>query len=360
MARRGVLVSRRWKVRRAIRAIDRLGADAELIEKTAESLIYSNFRDLNDMERRYVRRYADRAILRSKVFLSHEADAKRLDNGESQSAKIRAFMRIPVDELMGIRKLDKADRLVRLAELMTEYDKQGNRCGHNPLHFAEDGRVSPYDSGSSFDEDIGGKRLPQVIYETIDRLIEAVLNPADYKLLFFKATNKVVARWNEAMRQHRSDGREGMIKVLITLLKSWHPRSMRSGLFDKATGKMSGISIATLARWSGLTESRVTTALRLLEDHNILFRGKQRRDKKDDGSMLGLPVVRVFQPFLWSQLKLNRRLTNERVDRAEKAADVPASELERYVERKANEDFSNVRSVSDIFASEGVAANFAA
>lgn len=351
---------RSYRARRAANAIDiarKLGIAA--MEKVFHGLINpdhrKDFRGLTVQDKKYVRRYYRLAVAEEKqlkTFRKTILSSSKSD--DEKEALINSFMRVPANDLLGIRKLSDDDKLSKLDALVSESlsKSKGNGCDHNKERFIDDiAHLSPYDTRQSSDfygsplrndNRKHGKRRKEIIYQLIDRLIFAATIPDKNYSIFFKKTDNKVASRGDWYRLIRSEGREGMIKVMIFMLLYTDIKSLRVGVptnYDKT--EYSGISIANIAKHTGLSESRVRTAIRNLEDTGflnatclykdklddngkpvvndktgkvvkILVKTTQYREKKADGSWFGLAVVRTWTKKLFESVALDERGANER------------------------------------------------
>lgn len=331
-----------YKARRAANAIDnaRVGGLSRM-ERIYNGIMNprkkQDFRGLTRSDRLYLTRYYRIAVEEERTLKTFR---KELLSGKSDDEKrvlLDSYLRVPVQDLLLLRKLGADERAKRLAELMSEAleESKGNKCSHNKAHFTEElNHASPYDLKQTIDvygnplsgTDKKGKRKPEIIYQVIDRLIFMALIPDKNMTLFYKKVTYKVKVNGDWLRLIRSEGREAMTKLMIFMLLYWDPRSMRVGVptdYDKTT--FSGISISTIAQHAGLSISRVTRAMRLLEEQGFLHKttkidkdGKvkstQQREKDEvSGEWRGFPVIRVFTNKIFDSIALDERGEKERV-----------------------------------------------
>lgn len=317
-----------------MKAIDRLWPNVEEMNKV--STLLAGQRNLNEWETLRLERHLGAALKKAAVFEATRTDLLgQCDTDEEREVMLDRLMRVPANEITRLRKLESGNRVAALRELLNKY-KPGNG-GHDKHHFDRTAVYSPFDAGEKFDH-LGLKRRPRIVYEVIDRMLHAVLHPQDNKPIFFRRTKYKVQKWDDYMRQIRSEGRESMIKVLVTLLLNWNPRRMISGIEE--AGKWLGLSIAEVARRSGLSKSRVKEALRNLERTDILWTGKQKRTyDKQTGQWRGYAVVRAFKPTLFAALEIDQKVWKAR-------AYVPKPQTQKDLDIDAQA--TGMRSVADV------------
>lgn len=262
---------------------------------------------------------------------------------EEREAKERAILLIPQSRLMGLHKLSLEAQEQHLNELIAEYGALSkNGFSANLLNMP--GHYASYLVNENREKD-GSKARPIIIHEMIDRLIYAALHPESFKSLFFRPTaknkegeRKLCKRWNDRWRQMRTEGRLGMVKVMIVLLyRTDVLHSLRAGIRHK-DGKFSGIPISDpktgkgIAELAGMSRSAVNTALASLVEMNILYPGKQPRDSFQnptdaDIRFKGLPVVRKFHLNLIFRLGLADKWRRERLKTMLKSGDPAYKQL---------------------------------
>lgn len=223
-----------------------------------------------------------------------------------------AFNRIPIELFKALDDCE-GDERIRMMNTMIdeEMERKGNRCNHSLKDLYNNGIVHQHDYNPE-----GKRLLPRIIWDALDRLSYAILFPSKYKKLFFHKTDEKVARWGKKMRQIRTDGRVGMLRVLTVLLEHTDLKSLRSGHFNKDDGSLSGIRVGTIAKRSNMAVSRVKTALRNLEETQIIHDTdggkKQQREEDEDGNWKGFAIVRVFKTHLFEQLGMSDTLARHR------------------------------------------------
>lgn len=272
---------------------------------------------------RYLKRQVE-GVMKTKLLIFKDCTL------EEREAKEQAILLIPQSRLMGLHKLSLEAQEQRLNELIAEYGELSkNGFSANLLNMP--GHYAGYLVGEAVEKD-GSKVRPFIIHEMIDRLIYAALYPASFKSLFFRPTaknkesgeRKLCKRWNDRWRQMRTEGRLGMVKVMIVLLyRTDVLHSLRAGIRHK-DGTFSGIPISDpktgkgIAELAGMSRSAVNTALASLVELNILYPGKQPRDSFQnptdaDIRFKGLPVVRKFHLNLIFRLGLADKWRRERL-----------------------------------------------
>ncbi len=327
----------RFQLKRAKNEIKRHWPNIEKMESVAVDM--KKNRGLTHWEMVHLNRHLTVLTKKAEIFEATRTDLLgQCSSDEEREFLLGQIMLVPAKEFARLRKLEATNRTKALREILDEY-KPGNG-GHDKNHFDRSDFFSPYDAGEKTDY-LGLKRRPHIIYEVIDRLLYAVLHPEDNKALFFRRTHYKVQKWDSWMRQIRSEGRESMIKVLITLLQNWNPRRMISGI--EQAGKWIGLSVNEIARRSGLSFSRTKEALRNLERTDILWSGKQKRifDRVTQ-KWRGYTVVRAFKPTLFQALKVD-----EKVWKARKyVSEVKTAPRDIKIDQQAK----NATSASDVLA----------
>lgn len=334
-----------YKLARACKAIDRVFPSVTDMRRVYAARVKDG--NFSETTQRRLDRHLTLRCKESAVFLGAKGELLETCNTDAEKQQLLLnYLRIPQHEINALRKLAQAERVPRLRALL-EYYKPGNG-GHDKHHLDRTNYgYNPYDLEQRKDH-LGLQRRPQFIYDVIDRLFLAVLYPERYRDLFFHKTGYHVSRWGGCTRQIRSEGRESMLKVLIVLLLNFNPRRMISGV-RKDDGTWGGLEIEELARRAELSYSRAKEALRNLERTNIIWEGKQKREKDNEtGQWRGYAVVRAFKFTLFFSLKLGKKLESARVLRPETDENrTPATSS-----RKPSRDFdvSKMRSAGDILA----------
>ena len=334
-----------YKLARAIKAVDRVFPSQQDMRRVATArAVDANFGEAT-------KRRLDRHVkLRCKEAVIYNVGKQEIlagcqTDGDRQRL-LEQYLRVPQFELNGLRKLPKEQRIPRLQALLETY-KPGNG-GHDKHHIDRTNYgYSPYDFDQKQDH-LGLKRRPHFIYETIDKLLLAVLFPEHHRDLFFHKTQYHVSRWGGCSRQIRSEGRESMLKVLIVLLLNFNPRRMISGIRND-DGTWRGLEIEELARRAELSYSRVKEALRNLERLNVLWEGKQKREKDNEtGQWRGFAVVRSFKFSLFFSLKMTKKLDKARILRPQ----TDENRQQPQPAAKPTKEFnaSKMRSAADILA----------
>ncbi len=363
-----------YKARRAANAIDnaRIGGFSRM-ERVYNGIMNpkkkEDFRGLTKADRLYLKRYYRIAVEEERTLKTFRKELLSGKTDDEKRVLLDSYLRVPIQDLLLLRKLKADERAKRLAKLMALAleESTGNKCGHNKAHFTEQlAHASPYDLRQTTDyygnplsaSDKKGKRKPEIIYQVIDRLIFMALIPDKNMTLFYKKVNYEVKVNGDWLRLIRTEGREAMTKIMIFMLLYWDPRSMRVGVpidYDKTL--FSGISIATIAEHAGLTYSRVTRALRLLEEQGFLHKtskvnkdGKvkstqQREKDKKTGEWRGFPVIRVFTNKIFDSVALDQRGEKERAKPTHK---VP----QHYTEdgRTVDADMKDMTSAGDVIS----------
>jgi len=346
------------KIRAARKAIDRLFPNKKEMQRVGERLLTAKFRNLNDTEAHYVRRYLQRQLARATVFHTCRGEYLNTVDEAERETKLVAFMRIPVDDLMSLRKLPTHEITKKLAVLVDEqYSKQsGNRCGHNKQFFANDGLYSPYDVDDPYDpksrqtSNLIGRR-PQLIYEMADRMILAVFYPNEYgfKQLFMKKTRYFVKRWQKNERVHRSELRESFLKVFFYFLQYFDIRSMRIG-FTEDGYHFDGIHRKAIANATGLSLHRVKEAIALMHQSGILYKTKQMLTKDQLGKVIGRPIVRRFSTLLFKVLELDERVEEAQERKERSKTETAADRAQRATRPTKAQRSNNMQSLDDILS----------
>ena len=360
---RAVLRSQSKPLKLAKQAVLRLWPHGDKMVELAESMQKVSFCNLRALDQQKLVDWAKEKVSQSKVYFTNREKVKQRYSADALDVfdeRMLAFSRIPVKEIMAIDKLPEKESLSIMADLLDKHSNSGNRCGHNPEQFAADGLSSPHNTGSKIDPLTGGKRRPQIVYEVYERFMTAILHPSEYKHLFFQWTKEEVKCHGKNWRKIRTEGRESMLLVMRSLLLAWNPRSMQVGHY--VNGKISsGISVKQLMSFTGLSEDRTKTGLRLLEQQHILHKTKQRRehDGKNKNKWRGFAVIRVFKPTMFAHLGLGDRMPKEREDPAirltrKNASGVAGSGVaatEEYLEQQRTATKDKTQCPEDLFAS---------
>jgi hypothetical protein len=333
-----------YKLARAIKAVDRLFPSVQDMSRVAAARATDGKFTASTAEK-----LARHLAVRTKEAKIFHATRRELlatcKTDEEKEQLLKQYLRVPQHEINGLRKLSQDERVPRLLALMAHY-KPGNG-GHDKHHIDRTNYgYNPYDLEQKKDH-LGLSRRPQFIYETIDKLLLAVLFPERWRSLFFHKTRYHVAKWKDCSRQIRSEGRESMLKVLIVLLLNFNARRMISGIRND-DGSWRGLEIDEIARRAEISYSRVKEALRNLEALNILWVGKQKREKdKDSDQWRGFAVVRAFKFTLFAGLKLSEKLAKARILRPETDDNRAALAVQPS---KGQVDVSKMLSAGDILA----------
>ncbi len=265
---------------------------------------------------------------------------------EEREAKMNAILLIPMAEFRHFDRLSPNEQENKLATLIEQHGKvSGNGFSKNLLNIP--GWASPHFTGDLKETD-GSNRRPQFVHEMIDRIIYAALHPASFRDIFFRPTDfvdskrkkrKKCQRWNAEWRQIRSEGRMGIVRVLMVLLPAMDFKaSLRAGK-RSPDGTFKGIPIEQIAEAAGMSRQSVNTALKTLVDNELLYRGKQAReqyqetdeDGKKQDKWKGLPVVRRFSEKLISALGLGKRWLIER-NKAQNGGKKPSKEMRKLID----------------------------
>lgn len=220
-----------------------------------------------------------------------------------------AFNRIEMSKFKALGLLEDDERIAVFNRLIDEeLAKKCNNCNHTVNDLLNSDFISPFDYNPE-----NKRKLPQLIFEAMDRLTYAVLQPSKYKALFFHQTDTETDRWGEKVRQMREEGRVGMLRTLYVFLKHTDLKSLRIWVFNTKKNEWWGLSIAKIAEKANLSISRVETALRNLEKLGIIHKTeKQKCEQKGNGSWRGFPKVRKFTELLFNTLGLERKLLKHR------------------------------------------------
>lgn len=234
---------------------------------------------------------------------------------DTNQARREAFKRIPVDDFSPLNDIKEGDQ--RIAAFNKMIDEELARCGNNCQHSVNDLTHPHFHSPYDYNQLIEGDKLkPRLIYETLDRLMYAILSPTEYKGLFFRKTDEKVKKWDKKWRQIRIEGRVGMLRVLQVLLPLMDLKSLRTGIYIKDKDVFFGKRKEDIAKEAGLSPSRVTTALRNLEITKILFKADPSRQPKDQdektGEWKGFAHIRKFTTNLFEYLGLGDKLAKTR------------------------------------------------
>ena len=380
-----------YKARRAANAIDQARKNGfAQMERVYRGIVAGgkkNFRNLTKRDLRYIHRYYKIAVEEERALKTFRKELLGGKSDEEKEELLESYLRVPVGEVLKLRKIDDAQKRAEMLEaLMNEYSREssGNKCGHNKNRFVDDlGHASPYDLnqeqdyyGNPLENDRNKKkhrRRPQVIYELIERFIFMALIPDKNLTVFFKKTAKKIKVNNACRRLIRSEGREGMIRVLIFMLLYTDTKSLRVGIptnYDKT--QFSGISMANIAKNVGMSVYRVRNALRKLEKQGLLYPtvksveeyvdedGNKRRkyirtqqvEKLAGGEWKGLAVVRVFTNLLFKSVGLDQRGANERKKPVFKRAKTREDYTTQGNVAQVDSDSADFKSAADILSAQ--------
>jgi len=167
----------------------------------------------------------------------------------------------------------------------------GNRCGHDP--------ASPLlDLSAMVPTGKGG--MPLVITRAMEYLERYYSSPS-----LFPSLDAA----NASDRQQRSERREACVRLLKGLLRYVDITSLRVG-FATPEG-FQPITLDLLVRDTGLPKRRLERAHRDLKAAGLLS-CKQPRERRADGSIVGLAGVRAISKHLWGRLGLGNLLKRQR------------------------------------------------
>ncbi|MFN4186934.1 MAG: hypothetical protein ACK4FN_02785 [Acinetobacter johnsonii] len=180
----------------------------------------------------------------------------------------------------------------------------GNFCGHYP--------ASPrLTLESSAKKGKGG--VPRVLTLCIERLKDYYYRP-----------RKVIPSLdlaNGSSRQQRSERREACICLLSSLLKFTDVASLRVGIPTK--NGFVNLTVDLIAKHAGMHQKRIERALHDLKAAGLVTVGQQR-EKKADGSWIGLAAVKAISKHLFgvfglaTMLKFERDKASKRLKKKEK------------------------------------------
>ncbi|WP_164707471.1 hypothetical protein [Metapseudomonas otitidis] len=122
---------------------------------------------------------------------------------------------------------------------------------------------------------------------------------------------------NRSKRQQRSERREACILLLNAILEFTDLTSLRCGV-PTSTGFQS-LTLAFLARYTGMGERRMERAIADLKFANILTVA-QPRQLQEDGSYRGLAAVKAVNSLLFGAFGLLKWLKHERERASERLA----------------------------------------